>query len=489
MFTILHISDLHRSPDDPIENESLIGALLTDRDNYLIESPQVRTPDAAIVSGDIIHGASLNDPNYEQKIKKQYEVAHDFLSQLAERFFDGNRSKIVIVPGNHDVCWNKAKQSMIELNTQEIPSKIGPSLFKADSKYRWCWSSRKVYRVENEALYNSRLDAYWNFIENFYAGVDLPHPIVRNRGYNLFELDNGRIVVAALESLHGNDCFCYQGSIERRVLSQCNLYIRDLKTTPILKVATWHHSFQGPPDRDDYMDASLVQEMVGGGFRLGFHGHQHQADASAYSVYLPNQYSMAISSTGSLCAGSKELPKGTNREYNIVVISDDYKSASIHVREMLQGNHFGKSGRGMFRMDGYVKLTWDLPALVSKSGESAQKSFDNQLIIQAESAFKSSEFSTAISILESLAKPIPNYAKKLLIDSAKEAYRWDLIISTIKPPYSLDDCVALFTAYMETNEFNLAADLLNSPEAKISESLKKDLFEQLTVKKLLKGKS
>ena len=140
-------------------------------------------------------------------------------------------------------------------------------------------------------------------------------------------------------------------------------------------------------------------------------------------------------------------------------------------------------------MDGYVKLFWDLPALASKSGESAQKSFDNQLIIQAESAFKSSDFSTAISILESLAKPIPNYAKKLLIDSAKEAYRWDIIISTIKPPYSLDDRVELFTAFMETNEFNLAADLLNSPDAKLPESLKKDLFEQLTVKKLLKGKS
>ncbi|WP_219845586.1 hypothetical protein, partial [Burkholderia cepacia] len=39
MFTLLHISDLHRSPHDPIENASLLGALLADQDRYLVETP------------------------------------------------------------------------------------------------------------------------------------------------------------------------------------------------------------------------------------------------------------------------------------------------------------------------------------------------------------------------------------------------------------------------------------------------------------------
>ena len=41
MFTILHISDLHRSPTDPIENSTLLGSLLSDLDRYKVESARL----------------------------------------------------------------------------------------------------------------------------------------------------------------------------------------------------------------------------------------------------------------------------------------------------------------------------------------------------------------------------------------------------------------------------------------------------------------
>jgi len=47
MFTILHISDLHRSRDEPVDNDSLVAALVADRDRYSGETPVVPAPNAS----------------------------------------------------------------------------------------------------------------------------------------------------------------------------------------------------------------------------------------------------------------------------------------------------------------------------------------------------------------------------------------------------------------------------------------------------------
>src|SRR3989442_15802995 len=102
MFSILHISDLHRSPDDPISNEELLSALLRDRDRYLKEDPQVSAPQAIVVSGDIIQGVPLRATDFGPKLAEQYAVAEKFVHELANSFVDGDRSRVIIVPGNHD---------------------------------------------------------------------------------------------------------------------------------------------------------------------------------------------------------------------------------------------------------------------------------------------------------------------------------------------------------------------------------------------------
>lgn len=58
-FSIMHISDLHRSPHDPISNDELISALVGDRDRYTREDPSVRPPDAIVVSGEVVQGFPL----------------------------------------------------------------------------------------------------------------------------------------------------------------------------------------------------------------------------------------------------------------------------------------------------------------------------------------------------------------------------------------------------------------------------------------------
>src|SRR5262245_16047781 len=110
--SILHLSDLHRDPTNEVRNKALLLSLEQDRDRYRIETPKISDPNLIIVSGDIIHGVKHDEPNAEAELQRQYDQAESFLSELADRFVDGDRERVVIIPGNHDVSFFHAHQAM-----------------------------------------------------------------------------------------------------------------------------------------------------------------------------------------------------------------------------------------------------------------------------------------------------------------------------------------------------------------------------------------
>src|SRR5437867_6953815 len=112
MFTIMHISDLHRSPTHPISNDELISTLVVDRERQLRERQSINSINAIIVTGDIIQGVPLGFEDYTTELRQQYEVALTFLIELADRFLGGDRSHVILLSGNHDVDWNVARNAM-----------------------------------------------------------------------------------------------------------------------------------------------------------------------------------------------------------------------------------------------------------------------------------------------------------------------------------------------------------------------------------------
>ena len=60
-------------------------------------------------------------------------------------------------------------------------------------------------------------------------------------------------------------------------------------------MAVWHHNVEGAPYSSDYMDVDTIYRLIGKGFRLGLHGHQHRAQASHRYLHLPGDEPMAIS--------------------------------------------------------------------------------------------------------------------------------------------------------------------------------------------------
>ena len=442
MFSILHISDLHRSADDPISNDELVASLSTDRARYARSDPAIKAPDAIVISGDIIQGVLLGDSAGKHSLSEQYSVAESFLGRLADEFVHGDRSKVIVAPGNHDVDWNVAREAM-EIVAPEYEPKPA-SVFSVDSDYRWSWKDRRFYKIIDQVKYAQRLDAYWEFVERFYAGVNGGPNLNSEKQFALFPLWEGRIGVAVFNSCRGNDCFAYHGAIEPSAIAVAREVMhRDHQFG--LWVAVWHHSIEGAPYRSDYMDTDQVRNMVGYGFRLGLHGHQHRHQVLPMHVDLPDRETMAVVSAGSLCAGPKELPTGFFRQYNIIEVSDDLKTARVHVRQMETAHLF--SGCHMTSVGGktFHDISWSDSVLAApahtKAGEPPAK-----VVIDAEHALRTGDPALASQILSEWMPSLRGFARSIFVRACVEASEWEVLIARLGAPQSIEELTALIEA-------------------------------------------
>lgn len=442
MYSILHISDLHRSSDDPVSNEELLASLATDRERYTRSDPPIRAPDAIVVSGDVIQGVGLGHKDSKKALKEQYEVAEDFLSRLADDFVQGDRSLVVIAPGNHDIDWNVAIEAMKLVPVADEPSHS--KAFTPTSEFKWSWKDKRFYRIVNQALYDQRVDAYFEFFERFYKGVKGIPCLTRDRQFSLFQLWSGRLGVAVFNSCRGNDCFAVHGAIEHSAIATARqMMLRDHRFG--LWIAVWHHSIEGAPYRSDYMDVDQVRNMVGYGFRLGLHGHQHSHHVIPMHVDLPERETMAVVSAGSLCAGAKELPTGFYRQYNIIEVADDLQSARVHVRQMETAHLF--SGCHLTSAGGktYVDIRWSEPPLGSPSSIEVG-SVPPQVILEAESMVATGKGAEAAERLLQWMPGLSGYGRTMFIQACLGGGKWEWIIQQMGEPQSISEMIALVEA-------------------------------------------
>ena len=342
------------------------------------------------------------------------------------------------------------------------------------------------YRIGDTTAYAGRMGYYWDFTETFYQDVKVPVPINRSRGFQLFELCDQRIIVAAFDSIVGNDCFGYSGAIPRGAVGQCAIALRDARRSYDLRMAVWHHSIQGPPIRADYMDASQVQEMIGHGFQLGLHGHQHIAATQTQLVHLDKGRSMAVVSAGSLCAGAKELPRGVNRQYNLIVIEDDFLHGRVHVREMGDGDQFSRKRNGAF-LDGFVEIGWQPKTDVMGRKVDAHAENARRAVMSAETALRENNPHNAVRALQSVDTDSPGYARKLMIDALLAIPDQTGLVALLHTPGTLEESVFLVLALTETGNLDGAQSRLNAASG-IEGGTRAGLQARIDAKKLMRPK-
>ena len=460
MFTIMHISDLHRSPVDPISNEELISTLVADRDRYRGESYPIKSPNLIVISGDLVQGASFGDPEHKKNIRDQYEIAYDLLINLTNRFLDGDKSKLIFVPGNHDIDWNIAFQSMKEVDPVDINNPLLSALTMKGSPFRWCWRSRKLYKITDFNLYESRFVGFKEIHDKFYS--DTNHKPIEIHPYcHLHNVDNGRIFVAAFNSCYANDCFSYAGCIPEQAIAKCHLYLHDNNYHNSLLLAVWHHNIEGPPLVSDYMDIDTVRRLIGKGFRLGLHGHQHISHAAAHYVHLPQEETMVLVAAGSLCAGNSELPVGTFRQYNIIEISDNYNEARVHVREMSISTTFSPSNSLPSESGSYLDMKWTpLKDLIGQPID-IDRGIINKILLAAEERYNSHDYGETVDLLLPIAKNLPTLGRKLFLDSLFKLEKWQDIVFHTQEPMSVDECILVVRSMVAEKDFSTAEEFLH----------------------------
>ena len=480
VYTILHISDLHRSPDDPISNDELISTLIADRVRSRRESPPIAEIDAIVVSGDIIQGVPLGTENHAEILETQYANAAGFIEELTDRFLGDDRARVVIVPGNHDVDWNTAFSAMTPADPADVEGLRG-SLFSRSSPFRWCWKRQQLYRIHDRNTYERRFDHYRAFVDRFYEGSS--NPVARLHYSELFELASGRIAVAAFNSCFDNDCFSFHGEIPEDAIARSHLYLSDNGKPYDLKIAVWHHSVEGPPRQSDYMDIDLVRRMIDKGLRLGLHGHQHRAQATPHYIRLPEKETMVVVSAGSLCAGRRELPTGTHRQYNIIEISDDCLSARIHVREMAVSTCFGPSYHLLFGGRSYIGMSWTPEKDVVGQPIDAERVRNQAAVLGAEEALQRGDHAHVVELLGGGNAAFFPYGRRLLVEALCELQRWDELAEYLSSPQDALELTTLVRALIARKDWDKARNVISefSAQVQLLEPNRRELLERVVM--------
>jgi len=326
---------------------------------------------------------------------------------------------------------------------------------------------------------------YWEFVGSFYSGVSLPVPIDPLRGFQLFELLDRSIVVAAFDSVDRNDCFSYSGRIPRGALAKCSLHLRDNLHTYKLRIAVWHHSIRGPPLRDDYMEVSQVREMVGLGFQLGMHGHQHVSEATTQFIYLNEVQSMGVVSAGSLCAGARELPRGVNRQYNLVVLDNDLRRARVHIREIVDGEQFSGKRNGAF-LQGFSELSWQPATDVAGRPVDATAANNRRSVMQAEESQHAGRPLDAFALLRGLKLAPGSHERKIAIQSLQMSREWKTLIDTIGTPETVEESVFLVSALLNCGLLDQAASALGAID-ELDATTRSALSEQINLRRMMRA--
>lgn len=466
MFTIMHISDLHRADVDPISNKQLMSALMVDRGKFAEGVPAICQPDALVVSGDLVQGLSTGDPNHPAALEKQYEEAAGLLTELTAIFFDGDKRKVILVPGNHDVDWTTARKAMTECDTKDAErvGKVHTLIAQVGSKYRWDWRELKLYEITNDATYRERFAQYNKFASSFYSGVLLKFEFDPTRDWNLFELDEGRIVVAAFNSCVRNDCFSKIGEISKDAIAECHMALLQGASPKALRIAVWHHNVEGPPHASDYIDPAAIRQLIDKSFAIGMHGHQHKSEVNPFTVFASGRYEMTVFSAGSLCAGSKALPQGYNPQYNLLELDIEDGSATVHVREMLEQNVFGPGRLNVPGRESYLKVKRGprAPVYVPTFGKDGGRSV--KLADEIEVLRTKKEFDLALSKLDKESSTLGGYGRKLKTAILLESEKWPALIAHLSPPLSQEEALLQIRAAIESGDLVEAQSFLDEAQ-------------------------
>lgn len=344
-FSILHISDLHKDADAIYDQ--LLASLEDDRVIWRNGNPTILEPSFIVVSGDLIQGCELNMTKKAatEMLDRQYAEVEAFLAALANRFLNGDRNRIIIVPGNHDVSRNASQRSMTYVDEKERDAvyKTFVSSRGKSCLYRWSWKDFSFCKIVKDDIYKERFDAYLSFYNRFYHGVrEELKDCVDNVG--IVEFPEFNITFACYNSCADLDHLNETGKISNVALYCKREELQDLYDNHRIIIGVWHHHIYGSPYFPNFMDRDVLRLLHKRHIQIGLFGHQHCIEVADEYKNIEEKgadsESILLISSGTLFGGRKQLTSGKPRQYNVIEIEQKNGEAQvrIHVREDESGD-------------------------------------------------------------------------------------------------------------------------------------------------------
>jgi hypothetical protein len=455
--SLLHISDLHRDPDNPISNAALLDSLDNDRRRYTSHAPTIRLPDLAVVSGDLVQGVMPDVSDPERALKQQYDEALAFLDGLVRRFFDGDRRRAVLIPGNHDISAFHFIRSLERVDIAAARKKeLLAQLFSLGSPLRWSWSDFELHRIVDQDMYAARLAAFAAFYKEFYDGARI-YSLNPAEQFDLFDFPQYGLTIAGFSSCNNNDLFNRQGDIHPDCIGAVGSKINERQYQGRLRIAVWHHNTEGLPLQFDYMDPDLIQNLIERGFSIGLHGHQHRPQFLDRRFQYQGDRHMTVISAGTLCGGPSFR---FGRAYNIVELDTENRTGLLHLREMQNDNlRLPIWGRRSLppHTSGSIAFEYDAPPspLVRVSTATA-------ILIDAQRLYEIGNFKEAAAMLAT-AVAGDDLARRLLLDCLVQMKENGAIIGRFDPPLSETEAIHLIDALWDEGQRDRLAAVLLLP--------------------------
>lgn len=445
--TIMHISDLHRDSGSQITTTALLNSLGRDCARYM-DTEGVPGPDLAVVSGDIIYGVRGGEKDGDQKLQAQYDEAYDFLVALADRFFEGDRERVILVPGNHDVSMSHVERAMTPVPVPEEADKkaiLVTRLLGHDPKLRWRWADFCAMEITDPHLYEQRLEPYAQFYNRFYEGKR-SFSLIPGDQFSIHDFPRLGVSFVGLSSCHDNDIYNRTGRVHPDALAQAMDAVSPYFKKGLLVISVWHHSIQGGPRETDYVDSDLLQALMDGNCSIGMHGHQHRPQLLEHRFTADRKRGISIISAGTLCGGPRSLPAGRMRAYNLVTLDTQKGKGTIHVRHMVNSDFSSPVwAAGYVAEFGGTSIDFELP-------KSAAPVIQPLAVAgEADQLLRSGAPSAAYEMVKPLLDdPI---LRRIAASALADMGDWQEIKEVFKCPRSPAEFILLSEAYEELGEW------------------------------------
>jgi len=304
---LLHLSDLH------IHNDAAAAIYRTQLETDSIDELGVKRLDYLIISGDIANTAT----------EAEYRAAFKFVDGIVKRF-GLDASRVVVVPGNHDVDWESSLKAYVFQYRSKMPLSVASNRIIAAGDIG-------VLIRDDEAYQQRFANFSTHFYGRIYGGSGYPTDVREQAVIRAHSED--RLLFLGLNSAWDLDHhFRERYSINSESVSRAIDEIHSKQYDGWLKIAIWHHPVSGT----QAMNGEFLQLLAVHEFKMCMSGHIHEASEGFYKY--DSDRSLHLVGAGAFGAQTKEQVPGIPLQYNLLNFDPEQGLVVVQTRKKEKSN-------------------------------------------------------------------------------------------------------------------------------------------------------